>query len=486
MMTLRSGRPIQRYILILFILSLFVYYSGHQLGQTVTLAPGEQPDTHLDYVKPNGHELNKQDSFLEVDRELIRQREREAIRRQIDLKYCGRDRCRFMLPVAITEQESKAQEHFRQLAFLSGMLDRTIVLPNVHSSHLGACRHFPFSFYYGDEWLENNKAHFNYITMEEFREWVEERTHGYGAKPSSQEVIVDINPDFHFLDKTENCFKNVLDYSVWPTHHFTLEDPEMFSKRVGNYTDILLNQLKDETRLMDYQGEPGDENLDVISLYYDRRFTYIENPEAHVPLTYNKRWNTLADQIAKNLQPFVAIHWRMERLEPISNLVPCAKSLVSKVQKIEQEHDKPLKLFLLTDYPHLLNTSRATPESMSFKLNELRPEHHDAIAYVYEHLDVTVTTLQKESQPIPYDELPEKHWNIIAVPPYAKPADMSVLGIVDKLVAMRAQYFLAGKPAVCGKSSSFTKRISTGRQKAYSNGDPNIILPVDTFSVNEY
>ncbi|CDH58847.1 hypothetical protein RO3G_11163 [Lichtheimia corymbifera JMRC:FSU:9682] len=480
-MSFRSGRPIQRYVLVLCVLLFFVFYSGHHLNLNAKQKDLNQPDIQLDYVKPNGEEV-KQDTFLEIDRDLIRQRERQAMRRQIDRKYCGRDQCRFMLPIAITEQESKAQEHFRQLAFLSGKLDRTIVLPNVHSSHLGACRHFPFSFYYGDQWLENNKRFFNYITRDDFREWIAERTEALGNMPTSQEVVVDINPNFHFLDKADNCFKHLLDYTDRPRHRFTLEDPEMFSKRIGNYTDILLNVLGDEARGRDYQGA-GNEHLDVISLFYDRRFGYIEEPQVHVPLTYNQRWINLADQIAERLQPFVAIHWRMERLEPVSNMVPCAESLVTKVQAIESEHNEPLKLFLLTDYPHLLRSSVATPESMSFKLSELTQDHHDAIEYVYERLDVTVTTLQKENQPIPYHELPAEHWNIITVPPYAKPPDMSVLGIVDKLVAMRAQYFLAGKPAVCAKSSSFTKRIATQRQQAYESGDPNIILPMDTFSL---
>ncbi|KAI7860102.1 hypothetical protein BDC45DRAFT_431427 [Circinella umbellata] len=421
---------------------------------------------------------------MEIDHDLIKQREREVLRRQIDQKYCGRDHCRFMLPIAITEQESKAQEHFRQLSFLSGKLGRTIVLPNVHSSHLGACRHFPFSFYYSSEWLERNKRFFNYITMEDFREWISERQQT-GSIPTSQEVVVDINPNFHFLDKAENCFKDLLDYTDRPRKHFTLEDPETFSKRAGNYTEILLNALGEETLGQEYVGQVNPAPpLDVISLYYDRRFGYIEEPQVAKPLTYNDRWIHLADQIANQLTPYVAIHWRMERLDPVDNMVPCAESLVSKVQSIEAQHDQqPLKIFLLTDYPHLLRSSIAQPESMSFKLNELKQQHHDAIEYVYERLDVTVTTLQKENKPIPYNELPEKNWNIIPVPPYAKPPDSSVLGIVDKLVAMRAQYFLAGKPTVCGKQSSFTKRIMEERTQAYETGDSNIILPMDIFSL---
>ncbi|KAI9494004.1 hypothetical protein BDB00DRAFT_820390 [Zychaea mexicana] len=491
-MTFRSGRPIRRYVAMLCILAVFVYYSGIHLGRNsayissspdATAAAAAQ-DGSMEYVKPKEHEVTKQDGYMQVDHDLIKQRERQVMRRQIDQKYCGREQCRFMLPIAITEQESKAQEHFRQLAFLSGKLGRTIVLPNVHSSHLGACRHFPFSFYYSSEWLEQNKRFFNYITMEDFREWLAERQSSDTAVPTSQEVVVDINPDFHFLDKAENCFKDMLDYTGRPRTRFTLEDPEMFSKRVGDYTEILLNALSDETLNKDYIGEDTDvPPLDVISLFYDRRFGYIKEPEVLKPLTYNDRWIQLADQIANQLSPFVAIHWRMERLEPVDNMVGCAESLVKNVQAIEAEHEQPLKIFLLTDYPHLLRSSIAVPESMSFKLNELKQQHHDAVQYVYERLDVTVTTLQKENQAIPYDELPAKHWNIIPVPPYAKPPDSSVLGIVDKLVAMRAQYFLAGKPAVCGKSSSFTKRITEERKQAHEAGDPNIILPMDIFSL---
>lgn len=370
--------------------------------------------------------------------------------------------------------ESKAQEHFRQLAFLAGKLGLTIVLPNVHSSHLGACRRFPFNFYYDHSWLEANKEFFDYITMEDFRDWISERQHEYGV-PTSQEVYIDINENYHFLDKAKNCFKDQLDYSNWPTKRFTLEDPETFSKRVGNYTEILMKALQ-------YDDQPGTPP-DVISLFYDRRFGYIENPEVSVPLSYNQRWVKIADHIAKDLQPFVAIHWRMERLEPVSNMLPCAESLVRKVQEIAAGQKEELKLFLLTDYPHLLNTSKATPESMSFKLEELTQYHHDAIRYVYERLDVYLTTLQRENSPIPYDELPASHWNIIPVPPFARPPDMSVLGIVDKLVAMRAQYFLAGEPAVCGKQSSFTTRIKDERQRAIAAGDENIRMDMDTFSL---
>lgn len=71
-----------------------------------------------------------------------------------------------MLPIFIMEQESKAQMHFRQLAFLSGMLNRTVVLPNVAGSRLGACLEHDFDFYYSSQWAVDHADYFSTISME--------------------------------------------------------------------------------------------------------------------------------------------------------------------------------------------------------------------------------------------------------------------------------------------------------------------------------
>ena len=105
-MSFRSGKPIRRYVLVLFILALFVYYSGTHLGRNSAYIRGSSFDKHdgSTYVRPKEHEVNQQDEFMEIDHDLLKQRERQVMRRQIDQKYCGRDHCRFMLPIAITEQ----------------------------------------------------------------------------------------------------------------------------------------------------------------------------------------------------------------------------------------------------------------------------------------------------------------------------------------------------------------------------------------------
>jgi hypothetical protein len=172
----------------------------------------------------------------------------------------------------------------------------------------------------------------------------------------------------------------------------------------------------------------------------------------------------------------------MERLEPLSNLLPCAKGLIDQIHQL----GTPLNVFLLTDYPHLLNTTGAKPESISFNVKQLKPEHHEAIQYLYQHLNVSLTSVNNGQ--IPYDELPKENWHILPIDASdhdSLPADRSVLGIVDKLVAMKAQWFFAGRPGVCAKSSSFTGRISNSRIAAYRNGDSNIENPLQTFDMKK-
>jgi hypothetical protein len=211
------------------------------------------------------------------------------------------------------------------------------------------------------------------------------------------------------------------------------------------------------------------------------RFPYIEDSEVLEPLTYSSTWVNMAKGIADSLTPFVAIHWRMERLETLENLVLCAKNLVAQIQKLVADNGMTQypPLFLLTDYPHLLNASTRTPESMSFKLSELQSAHHEAINYLLENLNITLTTIERPNQPIPYAELPEENWNIVPVPANSQPADTSVLGIVDKLVAMRAQWFWAGQPGVCAKASSFTLRIMEERKKQKDLQEDGKSLPGD-------
>ncbi|KAI8378356.1 hypothetical protein BD560DRAFT_325468 [Blakeslea trispora] len=367
--------------------------------------------------------------------------------KHIDRAFCGQDQCRFILPVAITEQESKAQMHFRQLAFLAGQLNRTIVLPNVYQSHLGACLPYPFDFYYDPQWLEDHAHHFKYITMDKFKEWIEAR-HQASFVPTGQEIYIQGSQKSKLLKRIKNCLHDLFDFSQRPVVNYQFFDHARPPKDI-NLNQIMTSLLSDQAR---YHESALDEPVDVIHLYYDRRYMFLHHPQAAIPLSYHPRWTQTANQMAEQLKPFVAIHWRMERLEPVSNLLPCAKNLIHQVQ--QKNHTN---VFLLTDYPHLLNNR---PESSSFRPNQLKPEHHQAIEYLYHHLNVSLTALEPMASNV-------SGWHVMSVNTThpGLPSDKGVLGIVDKLVAMQAQSFFAGKPNVCAKASSFTARIRDSRRK---------------------
>ena len=109
-MPLLTQRYLRRYIILLFTVAIVLYYVLFSRHSTLTSSSAadqllsEQPNFASEYIKPEQHGDGQLETILHVDRALLQQREREARRRQIDLKYCGRDQCQFVLPVAITEQ----------------------------------------------------------------------------------------------------------------------------------------------------------------------------------------------------------------------------------------------------------------------------------------------------------------------------------------------------------------------------------------------
>lgn len=197
----------------------------------------------------------------------------------------------------------------------------------------------------------------------------------------------------------------------------------------------------------------------------------IHDPASEIPIPYSEKITELADKIAQEMSPYWAVHWRTERVEPPENLVECAKSLVELVQdrmKLLGLETQPT-FFLLTDYPHTFSVEAAVqalnndttkdadlvPASASFGSHALTPYHHQAMLYLYEHFQVRVTNLEEEDRMIP----PSSNWTIVPVSASLAEHDAGVLGILDKLLAIRADVFMAGQPGVCARRSSFTTRI---------------------------
>lgn len=161
---------------------------------------------------------------------------------------------------------------------MAGKIGRTIILPNVHNSHFGACLPHSFDFYYDDNWLRNNQNRFNYITMEDFRSWIQAR-HDAGVIPTGQEIYLQRSQRSKLLKTTGNCFQDSFDFSGRPTVNYQIPDHPNPPKNT-NLTDIIMRLLSDEARQHEYLDQSLiSANLprvkippvDVINLFYDRR-----------------------------------------------------------------------------------------------------------------------------------------------------------------------------------------------------------------------
>ncbi|KAI8329300.1 hypothetical protein BC941DRAFT_443169 [Chlamydoabsidia padenii] len=370
--------------------------------------------------------------------------------------------------------------HFRQLAFLSGLVNRTVVLPNVGGSRLGACLAHDFEFYYSRKWAIEHQEHFQHITMSDFKQWLIERQ-AIDRPATSQSMHIHVNLRGHAVEPT-NCFatpqQHLLNMIGLPERRLYLNETANPLKRLY-YQDAVKDFFSGVYRDADTGESVHDQitdKIEVLSVYYDRRFPFVHNPAAEEPIPYSDQVTLQADRIAKELSPYWAVHWRTERVEPASNLVKCAHSLVDYIHTRSSimPSSQPT-LFLLTDYPHVFNekdvneaiikngTSRKLkPASASFSPTSLTIHHHQAIRYVYRHLQVHVThlaTAQEQQRRI----VSPANWTVMPISYQVARHDSGWLGILDKLLAMRADGFLAGAPGVCGRKSSFTNQIMQQR-----------------------
>ncbi|KAI9012636.1 hypothetical protein CLU79DRAFT_769441 [Phycomyces nitens] len=352
---------------------------------------------------------------------------------------------------------------------MGGLVNRTIVLPNVKNSRLGACLRHPFDFYYSNSWGKQNKDHFNTITMADFTAWLTERKAlGHAGINRNIHIRVDPTTGNPYMSP-QNCLDPLLAPRDLPDRLLLMKEHRQPELRL----DI-------ERQVFEFLTE--DQDIEVLGLFYDRRYPFVHHPLSNLPIPYNERVTGFADQIASSLGPYRAVHWRTETLEPAENLVECAQTLVDKLTSEIGEDGMPHKLFLLTDYPHtfseqaiysaisknITDPTQMRSASATFTLKMLTTHHHKAMAYLYSHVPVRVTSLEETRNS--HMGPPPANWTSISVPNEVGKQDSGLLGIVDKLLAMRADSFLAGVPHVCGRSSSFTTQIVEARKEAMLEG----------------
>lgn len=240
--------------------------------------------------------------------------------------------------------------------------------------------------------------------------------------------------------------------------------------------------------------------LDVTSLpaLLDRLSTSTSIPPPTLPsnllpfshLDYSPRWIKLADQMHSALRPFIGVHWRTETV-PAENLYHCAESLVRKINEIRRLSPELTTIYLATDYP----IETLTLPSLHIDSNEPIAAHSGTYTKLlttthrlaFQHL---IDQIRNEVKGVRLTGYTAEEQRLTTVPSYLvdlfpeevgggvdlASVDTGLLPIMDKLLLLRADYFVAAMDPVsegkkmCGKSSSFTEQIKFGRELEIESG----------------
>ncbi|KAI8882791.1 hypothetical protein K501DRAFT_250901 [Backusella circina FSU 941] len=408
-------------------------------------------------------------------------------RRSIDYKYC-KGPCKFINFIHLPEQETRSQTHLRHISFTAGLANRTIVLPNVGGSRIGGCKEHSFDFYYDMDWAASNRKYFHSITMNDYKSWLQER-HKIGVPATSNLFVIKDEQSSldYYLKQKEECF----DYATEPILSYTpimnWEKGEQY-KRVGK--DKVATFLRGDSvdihkqkQINGNQYHYEHDQIEVIDLFYAKGHQFMRTIEASEPIPYSKVLVDLSKKIVRDIEPYVAVHWRMETIRSDTDiLLDCAQNLVSTLNA----NFSGMNVFLLTDYPHTFTKEQqdsaiqelasndeliswVRSPSDTFNYHRIKPIHHRAIQYLYAHKNVTLIEPNNDGENNATSPPPQ--WNLIHIPKQldiknnANRIDSGWLGILDKIIAIQAEAFLAGEPDVCARDSTFTAQIIAQRNK---------------------
>ncbi|KAK0421441.1 hypothetical protein EV421DRAFT_1680442, partial [Armillaria borealis] len=173
---------------------------------------------------------------------------------------------RFLFPARISEQESKARSHLVQIIQLSKELNRTVVLPKVGKSRMGACQPLDFDTYYDVEKLRLAGA--DVINLEDFqrgssRQSAQILTLAWKASPNmtSTPIVID-KINVHLVQNDVSSLPECLG------NHFGTLDFRGFDAVYLNPSKLKKPIFKELLGIVQtYQGEP-----DVLVVNYDLRY----------------------------------------------------------------------------------------------------------------------------------------------------------------------------------------------------------------------
>ncbi|KAH8092623.1 hypothetical protein BXZ70DRAFT_909411 [Cristinia sonorae] len=500
----------------------------------------------------------------------------------IDAQFCnGASPCRVLLPLWIAEQESRARMHLAQVLRFAGALNRTLVLPNVGRSRVGACGRWEFDVYYdvgsfvrsgggggdGDGGKGGKGKVRKVMLMDDFRTWLEMRpvapeaqmvfvdeatptkegvySEDANASLISGDGLLDVHVDKDALDlgdprlRKTRCLASKfrqLDFQgrssltvhiTFPEHQKPLPDGDVLVRSLTRPEVVRAAAASS----LAHPTNPIDSDIpEVLVVYWDiRHFPFSLNPGAatleavttgnvDTGLDYSSKIHGLADRLANPHAPFLAVHWRMETVAP-AMMPDCAEALVDTLATllVDPTLGEDVKtVWFASDFPWPVSSGSGSGAaaleevSMDFSSDEdalqqqgkkknmdvsvtarrsntfrtVAREHVEAIEIVKaafrsggsldgwkltgitEELDRVRREMEAEGKLWVLDEDDEEG---------ALLEDPGVLGVLDKLVAMKAALFVSGAKR-CGRVSTFTRQITEFRANArHSHAQRNIV-----------
>lgn len=466
----------------------------------------------------------------------------------IDAQFCnGAVPCRILLPLWIGEQESRGRMHLSQVLDFARALNRTLVLPNVGKSRIGACGRWEFDVYYdvgsfvrkGSVTEEDRTRVRKVMLMDDFKTWLEMRP----VRPSGQVVFVDeamagdeessgnlasanlfsedgllnvhVDSDALSMDdprlKKVRClgtklrqldlrhFSTVTAHIPFPERVRPLPDGDLLLRSLARPDIARTALLSSSSQELDLEAEPMLREPEVLILYWDiRHFPFgpgtveaVTMGLVNTGLDYSSRIHALTRRLINPYQPYVAVHWRMESI-PANMLPACAEALVDTLTTLLSDPTLGAEIrtvWFASDFPWPVSSSvsqevsyigeevpleedREDQQQTQQNVMEITPsarrsntfrnvshEHVEAIGIVKaafrpggalealkltgvsEELDRVRKDMEQEGKLYVLEEDDEEGLLL---------EDPGVLGILDKLAAMRAALFVSGAKR-CGR-----------------------------------
>ncbi|BGO91493.1 hypothetical protein NBRC10512_003154 [Rhodotorula toruloides] len=395
--------------------------------------------------------------------------------------------CRFLVPIAIGEQESRAQLHLIQLVHLSVALNRTLVLPRAYSSRFSSCGHQSFDFFYSvPPFLQEiDRLGGNAVVQRDFERWLD----GQDERRTAQRVRLQVEGQYG-ATSTGGALELDPDAAAAEGQSCLPEEKLDFDGRERLWAVETLhgtNSIVVES-LIDLENRISS---DILLMNYNLRtpLFHSKNPiDIDAAFHYQHEWHDLASRVLDAAGPAVGVHWRTESIEP-AILESCGGGLVDALLALKAGNPAIQTVYIATDYP--LETLPGAPSSAA---HEGRLDEDDEPVAHSDTLTRFLTTAHREAMSSflhAFETLAAPHGIQLATyrslvhslsssfPPSLASwaSNPAAPAIVSQLVLRQTDYFLAGLPdtrrtkaegkTACAKNSNWTNRVVRARSRTW-------------------